>query len=239
MGKTKHRKVNLWILIFMALILGSCNNQGLVRDDFLMNEEVDDEVKIGWGPERELFTMESPATYPVFNSIKNNPVIGDERDFVRIGEINPEVTKLCNRLVIRSGKQYLVYIYVHNNASSTFNDSQHKNSGIALKTRLSASFPNIITAGEYSSVFACITSENTNPESVWDSAYVSAEKGEIHLSYVDGSAIIYNDWETNGNVIPSSLFSQEGTLLGLNELNGVIPGCEEYHCVVSFVIEAK
>ena len=26
--------------------------------------------------------MEKPATYPTFNSITNNPTIGDERDFV-------------------------------------------------------------------------------------------------------------------------------------------------------------
>ena len=38
---------------------------------------------MAWGPERTTFTMEKPATYPTFNSITNNPTIGDERDFVR------------------------------------------------------------------------------------------------------------------------------------------------------------
>ena len=45
-----------------------------------------------WGPERTTFTMESPATYPTFNSITDNPTIGDERNFVRIGEIDAATT---------------------------------------------------------------------------------------------------------------------------------------------------
>ena len=45
-----------------------------------------------WGPERATFTMENPATYPTFNSITNNPTIGDERDFVRVGEIDARQT---------------------------------------------------------------------------------------------------------------------------------------------------
>ena len=39
--------------------------------------------------------------------------------------------------------------------------------------------------------------------------------------------------------MPSSIFTEEGTLLGLNELNGVIPGCEEYHGVVTYVLQAE
>ena len=50
-----------------------------------------------WGPERATFTMENPASYPTFNSITDNPTIGDERDFVRVGEINADVTDLKTR----------------------------------------------------------------------------------------------------------------------------------------------
>ena len=36
------------------------------------------------GPERKTFSAENPADYVTFNSITNNPTVGDERNFVRI-----------------------------------------------------------------------------------------------------------------------------------------------------------
>lgn len=192
-----------------------------------------------WGPERPTFTMESPATYPVFNSITNNPTIGDERDFVRVGEIRSDVTSLKNEVEIIPGKQYLVYIYFHNNASATYNDAAHNRAGVAVRTRMSTFFPTVLTAGEKGKVSATITADNSNPTSVWDEAYFTTKTSKVLLSYVSGSAKIYNDWEANGSIMPSTLFTSEGTLIGLNALNGVIPGCEEYHGVVSYVVEAK
>ena len=192
-----------------------------------------------WGPERSTFTMDSPATYPTFNSITNNPTIGDERDFVRVGEIDAKVTDLKNEVEVVPGRQYLVYVYFHNNASSTFNDSAHNNSGVALKTRMSASFSTVLTPEEKGTITATITADNTNPASVWDEAYMTTKTEKVLLHYVAGSAKIYNDWKANGSVMPSSLFTKEGTLLGLNALNGVIPGCEEYHGVVTYVLQAE
>ncbi len=192
-----------------------------------------------WGPERTTFTMEEPATYPVFNSITDNPTIGDERDFVRVGEIDSEVTDLGNTVEVIPGKQYLVYIYFHNNASSTYNDSAHNNSGVALRTRLASSFSTVITPESQGTITGTITAENTTPTSVWDEAYMTTSTSKVLLSYVSGSAHIYNDWSANGSVLSDSLFTEEGTLLGMNSLNGIIPGCEEYHGVVTYVLQAE
>ncbi len=192
-----------------------------------------------WGPERSTFTMQDPATYPTFNSITDNPTIGDERDFVRIGEINADVTDLKNEVEVVPGRQYLVYVYFHNNASSTFNDSAHNHSGVAVQTRMSTSFSTVLTPSSKGKVTATITASNSNPTSVWDEAYFTTTTEKVLMHYVSGSAKIYNDWGANGSVMPSSLFTEEGTLLGLNTLNGVIPGCEEYHGVVSYVLQAE
>lgn len=192
-----------------------------------------------WGPERTTFTMENPATYPTFNSITNNPTIGDERNFVRVGEVNAKVTDLRDEVEVVPGRQYLVYVYFHNNASSTFNDSAHNNSGVAWKTRMATSFPTILTPSEKGTITATITAENSNPPSVWDEAYMTTKTDRVLMHYVAGSAKIYNDWKANGSVMPSSLFTEEGTWIGLNSLNGVIPGCEEYHGVVSYVLQAE
>ena len=192
-----------------------------------------------WGPQRATFTMESPATYPTFNSITNNPTIGDERDFVRVGEIDAEVTDLKNEVEVVPGRQYLVYIYFHNNASSTYNDAAHNNSGVALKTRMSSSFSTVLTPSERGTITGTVMAENANPTAVWDEAYMTTSTEKVLLHYVAGSAKIYNDWKANGTVLPTNLFSEEGTLLGLNALNGVIPGCEEYHGVVTYVLQAE
>ena len=192
-----------------------------------------------WGPERDTFTMKKPATYPVFNSITDNPTIGDERNFVRIGQINADVTDLTDEVEVLPGHQYLVYIYFHNNASATFNDSAHNHSGVAWKTYMSSSFSTVLTPSSKGKVTATITAENTNPLSVWDEAYFTTKTEKVLMHYVAGSAKIYNDWGTNNTIMPSALFTKEGTPLGLNAFNGVIPGCEEYHGVVSYVLEAE
>ena len=48
------------------------------------------------------------------------------------------------------------------------------------------------------------------------------------LHYVTGSAKIHNSWDTNGAIVPTYMFSPEGTYLGMNELNGMIFGCGEF-----------
>ena len=194
---------------------------------------------MAWGPERTTFTMEKPATYPTFNSITNNPTIGDERDFVRVGEIDADVTKLKNEIEVVPGRQYLVYIYFHNNASSTFNDAAHNNSGVAFQTRMSSSFSTVLTPAEKGTITGTISAENSNPSAVWDEAYMTTKTEKVLLHYVAGSAKIYNDFKANGSIMPSNLFSESGTYLGLNSLNGIILGCEEYHGVVSYVLQAE
>lgn len=192
-----------------------------------------------WGPERATFTMEKPATYPTFNSITDNPSIGDERDFVRVGEINADVTQLKNEIEVVPGRQYLVYVYFHNNASSTFNDSAHNHSGVALGTRMSTTFSTFLTPSEKGEIAAVVSANNSKPGSVWDEAYMTTKTDKVVMRYVLGSAKIHSDWKASNTVMPSTLFTKEGAPLGLNALNGVIPGCEEYHGVVSYVLQAE
>lgn len=191
----------------------------------------------GWGPERKLFTNEKPAQYPVFNSIINNAAVGDERDFVRIEE-KSSGRAYSSDIEIEANKQYEVYIFYHNNASSTYNDKKYDYKGIARDVRLSSSFPSSLVAGEHGVVKAKICATNTNPEAIWDSARITA-KEDMTLHYVSGSAKIYNQWETNGSAMSTKLFSDQGTLLGFSELNGIIFGCAEYSGQVVYTIETK
>ena len=190
-----------------------------------------------WGPQRPTYTNEKPADHAVFNSITDNAAVGDERDFVRIEEKNSG-RPYSSEIEIEAGKQYEVYIYYHNDASETFNDEAHNYVGIARDVRLASSFPHELKAGERGAVTGKITATNTNPEAVWDEAYVTA-KEDMTLHYVTGSAKIYNQWETNGSTLSTSLFSSTGTFLGFKKLNGVLFGCDPYSGQVVYTIQTQ
>lgn len=190
-----------------------------------------------WGPERETYTNQNPADHAVFNSITNNAAVGDERDFVRIEEKNSGRT-YSSEIVLEPGKQYEVYIYYHNDASETFNDAAHNFVGVARNVRLSSSFPHKLEKNERQAVTGKITSTNTQPEAVWDEAYVTATEA-MTLHYVTGSARIYNQWDANGSILSTNLFTETGTFLGMDKLDGVIFGCEKFSGQVVYTIQTK
>lgn len=191
-----------------------------------------------WGPDRPTYTNEHPADHAVFNSITNNAAVGNERDFVRIAE-KGNGSAYVSELTIEAGKQYEVYIYYHNDASGIYNDATYDYVGVARDTRLSSLFPASLKAGEHGQVDGTITSSTTDPAAVWDEAYITA-KEDLTLHYVTGSAKIYNSWGVNGSNLSSErLFSQEGVLLGLNELNGLILGCAEYSGHIVYTIQTQ
>jgi uncharacterized repeat protein (TIGR01451 family) len=189
------------------------------------------------GPNRATFTLEEPANYPVFNSIKNHTGFGDERGFVRIREAG--AGKYGKEINIVPGKEYEVYILVHNNAKSRLNDIILEGGiGIARDVRLSAIVPKVVKKGERRPVSSVISAANTNPKEVWDEAYVTASVSTTDLRYVPGSAIIHSNGAVNGRVLPDSLFSERGTFLGYDNLNGVIPGGLPYSSYIIYRLKA-
>lgn len=191
---------------------------------------------LAYGPARDTYTTSEPARHAVFNSITNNPAVGDERDFVRIAEKRADGSDTYrSNIEVEGEKEYEVYIYYHNDASATFNDKAHDYVGVARNTRLVSSFPPKLAKGEKGTVMGKITSTTTNPAAVWDEAYITA-KEDITLHYVTGSAKIYNSWDSNGSTLSTRLFTNEGTLLGTTQLNGIIPGCDEYSGQVVYTI---
>ncbi|MBQ7802822.1 DUF11 domain-containing protein [Candidatus Saccharibacteria bacterium] len=226
MKNEKRKKITI-----SATILGFLGALGLCLG-------VDSGEVAAWGPQRTTYTNESPAPQAVFNSITNNAAVGDERNFVRIVEVHEDGTRdaYANEVSVSGGHDYEVYIYYHNNASSTYNDRDHNYVGVAREVRLSAAFPESIAAGNRGEVNAIISASNTLVPEVWDEAYMNATE-DVTLAYITGSAKIYNNWN-QGTVLSTNLFSADGTFLGLRELNGIILGCDEYSGQVVFRIRA-
>ena len=187
-----------------------------------------------WGPERPTYTMKKPADHPTFNSITDNNVIGDERDFVRVAEKGGK--KWLNEVKMVPGKTYQVFIFYHNNAASNLDEG---GKGYAQKAKIRSSFPTKVNSSAKGKVSATISSTTTTPKEVYDVAFFTTDsKADVSLEYVLGSAIIYNQGKLNGTVLSRELFST-GDYIGFNKLSGVLPGCSEYSGHIIYEVKAK
>ena len=186
-----------------------------------------------WGPDRSTYTMNKPADHVTFNSITDNPAIGDERNFVHVAE---KGGKFSDEVKIVPGKVYEVYIGYHNNAASNYNAS---GVGIATGAKVSSQFPSTVNSSAKGKVSAIISATNATPKDVWDEAYFTTDsKADVVLRYVDASAKIYNGGKTNGTVLSEDLF-KTGTYLGYYKLEGLLPGCTEYSGHIIYELKAE
>ena len=192
------------------------------------------------GPDRKTFTMKEPADYVTFNSITDNPTLGDERNFVRVAEVGANGV-FSDEVKIVPGKEYEVYIGYHNNAASSLNGTAAGGKGIALDVRISSQFPSTVSASKKGKVSAIISSSNATPKEVWDEAYFTTDsKEEVVLRYVENSATIYNGGKINGTKLGGeSLFSENGIYIGYNSLSGKLPGCAEYSGHIIYHVRAE
>lgn len=193
--------------------------------------------------ERATYTNESPAPYAVFNSITNNAAVGDERNFVRIGEVGSS-DPYRDEIEVEPGKEYEVYIYYHNNAASNTNESGF---GMATNARLASAYPTSLKVGERGMISGIISWSFVTPEdpntaraaTVWDEAYVTTKTDGVVLRYKAGSAVIHNGGDANGLVLPDELFTVEGAPIGYNKLEGTVPGCAEYSGYITYILVAS
>lgn len=189
-----------------------------------------------WGPDRPTFKMQQPPMEVRFNSITDNPAVGDERNFVRVMEVGAG-NKLSDEVKVEAGKTYEVYIYYHNNASANTNKT---GVGIADNVRVAADYPDKVEKGKKAKVSAVISAADAKPNKVWDEAYFTTDADEaLRLRYVPASAKIFNAGKVNGKVLSEELFSPNGTFIGINVLDGRIPGCGEYSGRVVFHLRAE
>lgn len=184
-----------------------------------------------WGPDRPTYTVEKPADHITFNSITNNPDYGDERNFVRIkdaADTRPGNWK--DEINVEQGKEYLVQMYVHNNAASSLNL-------VAQNTRVMANVPN--TTGTKIQIDGFITADNATPNRVWDQAIFNSDRN-FNLSYVNGSTKFYNNvFGKAGTTLSDNIVTNQGALVGYDKLDGKVPGCFQFSGYVSFKVKAQ
>ena len=181
-------------------------------------------VLMAWGPDRTTFTLQNPADYVTFNSITDNPNIGDERDFVGIRQAGT-TDAWTDNMTVQQGKTYTVRMYVHNNAASNLN---------LVAENVTAKFNLPTTTGKSIQVDGFISSSNATPSEVYDIATFNANK-DFNLAYVPNSLKYENNhFGATGTPISESVFTSAGAKLGYDKLDGNIPGCMQYAGYLSF-----
>ena len=189
-------------------------------------------VAFAWGPSRTTYTMAKPADHVTFNSITdNNGEIGDERYFVSASKYtgNASQNYWSDSTEVENGKEYVVRMYVHNNAASNLKlTAKDVKAYVVLPT----------TTGTEITVSGKITSSNANPTSYWDETHFKSKNGEkFNLAYVEGTAKYYNNKGTFN--LGTNVFTNKGTLLGYTKMDGNIPGCLEYAGYLTFHVKAQ
>lgn len=189
-----------------------------------------------WGPERPTYTWQKPTDHATINSITDNPVMGDERNFVRIKKLGT-TDKYRDRVVAEPGAEYEVQIFFHNNAAANLNDATGRTFAQNIRLRMDE-IPASLTKGQFAMIKGTIFAQNTSPKEVWDTAYIQANE-TVSLRYIKGSAKINNHGRLNGKIIDDdALFGKKfgGTFIGYNQA-GLLPGCNEYSGNVTFRIK--
>lgn len=188
-----------------------------------------------WGPrDRATYTWAEPAEYITFNSITDNPKMGDERNFVRIRNANTN-ENLSDNVNLEVGQEYEVWVWFHNNAKAKYNDREYNGSGIATNVRLRMEQPEIVSGDTSAVIRGIISADNANPQTVWDEAFAYTPT-TVLLRYVPNSATIHSFGDIDGQVLNSeALFGDSGSYLGYwNDMWGTLPGCNEYSGYVTY-----
>lgn len=169
-----------------------------------------------FGPDRPTFTMASPASYVTFNSITDNPVAGDERQFIKGAK--PGAPSFASSVTdVQDGEEVTVQMYVHNDAASNL-------SLVANNTQVRVALPT--GSNQSPNLTGYISADNANPTSVFSTMSIAGtNNGFMELAYVPGSASFKNNVGTF--VLPDTIVTT-GAQIGYGAMNGALPGCAEY-----------
>ncbi|MBG0741092.1 hypothetical protein IV500_17100 [Paeniglutamicibacter antarcticus] len=164
----------------------------------------------GWGPARETFTMGHPADYAVLNSITDNNLQGDERNFVQIKLPPGRYVEEVNAV---PGDKISVYAYAENDVADNLASGTSAVRGFTARMVLGQTPEGKSTIG--------VVYDGKNIQPVWDGATVKSAS-KIKLAYIPGSLrFVTNHSPEGGFVVPDSQFGKlQPVQLGETAMNG-------------------
>ena len=185
---------------------------------------------------------------PVFDSFINTPSYGNEENFTQIApaqaNVSPVNASYSNTAEANPGQEYWVRMLVHNDGNQNLNClPQYDSSTLNDCTQIDLGSPSIATnttaqiaiapgTANGVDIMGYISASNATPSTVWDSATLTNPNQAFSVSYVNGSASIYNSAFPNGLSLPDSINSPSGTMIGYSQMNGILPGCFNYSAYI-------
>ena len=207
-----------------------------------------------YGPtDRATFTMNKPADYVTFNSITDNPDNGDERNFVKArvddGKNATDVKWNSNEITVERGKEYIVSMFVHNNAAANLNlvaQNVRAKANVPTNTAKEISIDGFISADNaiYKTKNGDIIKDAVGnvQRTIWDSVVFKSNEN-FNLAVNMDFGIYYQNNSVgktgNGVKISNDLLTSQGALLGYDKLDGKIPGCMWYSGYVVFKVKPQ
>ncbi len=179
----------------------------------------------GWGPSRPTFTWKKPAKYITFNSITDNPVVGDERPFLS-GKVSTSTGNVVDNIHVKDGDVVSLRVFYHNNAMAKL----HK---VATNTRVKIFLPTVPATRTWATSF--IVADNATPKAVSDTVDFSGDD-PFTLEYVPGSAQLWNN-VFRGATLSDSIVTNTGAQIGYDKIDGNIPGCEQFSGYVTINVK--
>lgn len=216
-----------------------CKNKKTIRTRCAMLVVVVSFVLLlcAWGPDRPTYTLDeindgNLGDNIVFNSIRDNPSIGDERNFVTARKRGSEKGFWYDDIVVERDATYIIRLYVHNN-------SPYGLSSVAEGVRVMFDVPSVV--GEKIEVNGFITCDNSKPNEYYDLVTFTSDE-EFALEYISGSAWFENNgFAPNGKPLDEKkdydIVTSRGAMLGYDLLDGKIPGCFQYSGYVSILVK--
>ncbi|MEX1995648.1 MAG: hypothetical protein WD887_02630 [Candidatus Saccharimonadales bacterium] len=184
-------------------------------------------VLAGWGPSRSTFTWDNTATYITFNSITDNPTVGDERPFLS-GKVTTASGNVVDNINVQHNDEVVLRVYFHNNAAANLNL-------VATNTRVKIFLPTVSATNTFATSF--ITSDNSNPGAVTDTVDFTGAR-PFTLSYVNGSARLTTN-ALNGVQLSDNIVNNTGAQVGYDQINGNVPGCGQFSGFVTIRVRVN
>jgi hypothetical protein len=181
-------------------------------------------VFAGYSPAaRPTFTWAHPATYITFNSITDNPQVGDERPFLA-GSVGNTST-LVDKITVHDNDEVTLNVYYHNDAAANLNL-------VSTNTRVKVLLPHAPSTATYAAGY--VTSDNANPRVVADTVDFVGDR-QFTMDYEAGTAQIWNN-VLRGTQLSDSIVTNSGALIGYDKIDGRIPGCEQFSGFVTLKV---
>jgi len=177
--------------------------------------------RTGWGPKRQTYTMEQPASSPVLNSITDNPVQGDERNFFQCRDLGMKDAVFADQVIEYPGHTYECYLFFDNDTAPNLAQWAAPNLGENPLAMLHDTTARVLlpSAGlQNPGLEAHLSASNVlppAPSDVWDSCeFIGFDK--ITLSYVPGSArMVTNATPKDGTPLKGdATLTTTGALIG-------------------------